>query len=268
MHVSYWDHLGWPPYLIDPRKGTESEMAVGWLLSCVRGSCGFLPTCINGRIGLKIVWCPCPYQWCATIGFCVLISGPQLIVQTVTRGVITPEWQMEQEMNLQDWVSSTYNLCLASGCYSDKKGDKSDGRRCNSERRRCKSNVEEDKSYRGGVQHLKKRKEDVGGDGVSFSLCAVPLDRLSPRILEEQSYDRGGGVGVGVGVELEEELRVRQKQDEDRALLILRYEEIHRDLYTNWKDRILVINTRHVKGRVGETHERKKHMKRVNTWKE
>jgi len=63
----------------------------------------------------------------------------------------------------------------------------------------------------------------------------VPLDRLSPRILEEQSYDGRGGVGVGVGVESEEELRVRQKQDEDRALLIfvLRYEEIHRDLYTN-----------------------------------
>jgi len=61
------------------------------------------------------------------------------------------------------------------------------------------------------------------------------LDRLSPRISEEQSYDGRGGVGVGVGVESEEELRVRQKQDEDRALLIfvLRYEEIHRDLYTN-----------------------------------
>ena len=126
-------------------------------------------------------------------------------------------------------MSSTYNLRLASGCYSDEKEDKSDGRRCNSERRRSKS-------YRGGVQHLKKRKEDVGGEGVSFSLCAVPLDRLSPRILEERSYDGGGGVvGVGVGVESEEELRVRQKQDEDGALLIfvLRYEEIHRDLYTN-----------------------------------
>ena len=65
----------------------------------------------------------------------------------------------------------------------------------------------------------------------------MPLDRLSPRILEEWSYNRGGGVGVGVGVgvESEEELRVRQKQDEDGALLIfvLRYEEIHRDLYTN-----------------------------------
>jgi len=64
------------------------------------------------------------------------------------------------------------------------------------------------------------------------------LDRLSPRISEERSCDRGGGgvgVGVGVGVELEEEFRVRQKQDEDGALLIfvLRYEEIHRDLYTN-----------------------------------
>ena len=34
---------------------------------------------------------------------------------------------------------------------------------------------------------------------------------------------------------MEEEFRVRQKQDEDGALLIfvLRYEEIHRDLYTN-----------------------------------
>jgi len=128
-------------------------------------------------------------------------------------------------------MSSTYDLHLASGCYSD---EKSDGRRCNSERRRCKSDIEEDKSYRGGVQHLKKRKEDVGGEGVSFSLCAAPLDRLSPCISEEWSYD-GGGVGVGVGVELEEELRVRQKQDEDGALLIfiLRYEEIHRDLYTN-----------------------------------
>jgi len=60
------------------------------------------------------------------------------------------------------------------------------------------------------------------------------LDRLSPHISEERSYN--GGVGVGVGVESEEEeLRVRQKQDEDRALLIfvLRYKEIHRDLYTN-----------------------------------
>jgi len=125
-------------------------------------------------------------------------------------------------------LSSTYDLCLASGCYSDEKGDKSDGRR-------YKSDVEEDKSYRGGVQHLKKRKEDVGGEGVGFSLCAAPLDRLSPRILEERSYDRGVGVGAGVGVESEEELRVRQKQDEDGALLIfvLRYEEIHRDLYTN-----------------------------------
>jgi len=121
-------------------------------------------------------------------------------------------------------VSSTYDLRLASGCYSNEKGDKSD-------RRRCKSDVEEDRSYRGGVQHLKKRKEDVGGDGVGFSLCAVPLDRLSPCISEERSYNGG----VGVGVESEEELRVRQKQDEDRALLIfvLRYEEIHRDLYTN-----------------------------------
>jgi len=51
-------------------------------------------------------------------------------------------------------LSSTYDLRLASGCYSDEKGDKSDGRRYNSD-------VEEDKSYRGGVQHLKKRKEDV-----------------------------------------------------------------------------------------------------------
>ena len=94
---------------------------------------------------------------------------------------------------LYKWVSSTYDLHLASGCYSDEKEDKSDGRR-------CKSDVEEDKSYRGGVQHLKKRKEDVGGEGVSFSLCATPLDRLSPRILEERSYDGGVGVGVGVGV--------------------------------------------------------------------
>jgi len=117
-------------------------------------------------------------------------------------------------------LPSTYDLHLASGCYSDEKEDKSDGRRYNSERRRCKSDVEEDKSYRGGVQHLKKRKEDVGGEGVGFSLCAAPLDRLSPRILEEQSYDGGRRVGVGVGVELKEELRVRQKQDEDGALLI------------------------------------------------
>ena len=122
-------------------------------------------------------------------------------------------------------MSSTYDLRLASGCYSNEKEDKSDGRRYNSERGRCKSNVEEDKSYRGGVQHLKKRKEDVGGEGVGFSLCATPLDKLSPRISEERSYDRGGGGGggggVGVGVELEEELRVRQKQDEDGALLVL-----------------------------------------------
>jgi len=41
-------------------------------------------------------------------------------------------------------LSSTYNLHLASGCYSNEKGDKSDRRRYNSERRRCKSNVEED----------------------------------------------------------------------------------------------------------------------------
>jgi len=81
-------------------------------------------------------------------------------------------------------MSSTYNLRLASGCYSDEKEDKSDGRRCNSERRRSKS-------YRGGVQHLKKRKEDVGGEGVSFSLCAVPLDRLSPHISEEETHEKG-----------------------------------------------------------------------------
>jgi len=99
-----------------------------------------------------------------------------------------------------DRMSSTYDLHLASGCYSDEKGDKSNGRRYNSERRRCKSDVEEDKSYRGGVQHLKKRKEDVGGEGIGFSLCAAPLDRLSPCILEERSYDGGVGVGVGVGV--------------------------------------------------------------------
>ena len=89
-------------------------------------------------------------------------------------------------------LSSTYNLHLASGCYSDEKGDKSDRRRCNSKRRRCKSNIGEDKSYRGGVQHLKKRKEDIGGEGIGFSLCAVPLDRLSPHISEEWSYDGGG----------------------------------------------------------------------------
>ena len=46
-----------------------------------------------------------------------------------------------------EWVmSSTYDLRLASGCYSDEKRDKSDGRRYNSERRGCKSDVEEDKS--------------------------------------------------------------------------------------------------------------------------
>ena len=100
--------------------------------------------------------------------------------------------------NLMTMLSSTYDLCLTSGCYSDEKGDKFNKRRCNSERRRCKSDVGEDKSYWGGVQHLKKRKEDVGGEGVSFSLCAVPLDRLSPRILEEWSYD-------GVMMEEEEE---------------------------------------------------------------
>ena len=98
------------------------------------------------------------------------------------------------------YVSSTYDLRLASGCYSNEKEDKSNRRRCNSESRRCKSDIEEDKSYRGGVQHLKKRKEDIGGEGVSFSLCAVPLDRLSPRISEERSYNRGGGGGGGVGV--------------------------------------------------------------------
>jgi len=64
------------------------------------------------------------------------------------------------------------------------------------------------------------------------------LDRLSPHISEERSYNRGQRTedgGVGVGVESEEELRVRQKQDGDGALLIfiLRYQEIHRDLYTN-----------------------------------
>jgi len=108
-------------------------------------------------------------------------------------------WDSRESFAL--WLmSSTYNLHLASGCYSDKKEDKSNGRGYNSERRRCKSDVEEDKSYRGGVQHLKKRKEDVGGEGVGFSLCAAPLDRLSPRISEERSYDRGVGVGVGVGV--------------------------------------------------------------------
>jgi len=61
-------------------------------------------------------------------------------------------------------------------------------------------NEKGDKSYRGGVQHLKKRKEDVGGEGIGFSLCAAPLDRLSPRISEERSYDGKVGVGVEVGV--------------------------------------------------------------------
>ena len=41
-------------------------------------------------------------------------------------------------------LSSTYDLRLASGCYSDEKGDKSNRRRYNSERRRCKSNVGEE----------------------------------------------------------------------------------------------------------------------------
>ena len=160
---------------------------------------------------------------------------PYLVINTS----MTPSLEMESNpyelLGVSQEVSSTYNPCLASGCYSDEKEDKSDGRRCNFKRRRCESDVEEDKSYRGGVQHLKKRKEDVGGEGVGFSLCAVPLDRLSPCISEEQSYNGGGGVGVGVGVESEQELRVRQKQDEDGALLIfiLRYKDIHRDLYTN-----------------------------------
>jgi len=59
-------------------------------------------------------------------------------------------------------MSSTYNLCIAFGYYSDKKEDKSDGR---------------------------------------------------------STTPKG----------------VRQKQDEDRALLIfiLRYKEVHRDLYTS-----------------------------------
>jgi len=145
--------------------------------------------------------------------------------------VVKSEWSIDQGL-----LSSTYDLCLASGYYSDQKEDKSNGRGYNSERRRCKSGIEEDKSYRGGVQHLKKRKEDVGGEGVSFSLCAAPLDRLSPHISEEWSCDRGAGAGVGV--ELEEELIVMQKQDEDRALLIfvLRYEEIHKDLYVSFGD--------------------------------
>ena len=167
-------------------------------------------------------------------------------------------------------VSSIYNLHLASRCYSKGKGDKSHRMRCTTTLKggdtspmwRRTSPTGEEFSTWG------KRKEDVEGEGFSFSLCAAPLDRLSPHISEEWSCDRGAGAGVGV--ELEEELIVMQKQDEDRALLIfvLRYKEIHRDLYTNWKDRILVINTRHVKDRVGETHERRKHMKGVNTWKE
>jgi len=41
-------------------------------------------------------------------------------------------------------VSSTYNLCLASGCYFNEKEDKSDRRRYNSKRGRCKSDVGED----------------------------------------------------------------------------------------------------------------------------
>ena len=72
-------------------------------------------------------------------------------------------------------LSSTYNLRLASGCYSDKKGDKSDGRRYNSERRRCKSDVEEDcqvwvYSGRGSGQVRKKADEGEGqraGRGIS-----------------------------------------------------------------------------------------------------
>jgi len=55
-------------------------------------------------------------------------------------------------------LSSTYNLCLASGYYSNEKEDKSNRRRYNSKRRRCKSDVEEDKPYRGGVQHLKEEE--------------------------------------------------------------------------------------------------------------
>jgi len=41
-------------------------------------------------------------------------------------------------------LSSTYNLCLASRCYSKEKEDKSNRRRYSSERRRHKSNAEED----------------------------------------------------------------------------------------------------------------------------
>jgi len=63
-------------------------------------------------------------------------------------------------------MSSTYDLHLASGCYS--------------KRRRCKSNVGEDKSYRGGVQHLKERKEDIGGEGVKLQLMCCALGQAQP----------------------------------------------------------------------------------------
>ena len=91
-------------------------------------------------------------------------------------------------------VSSIYNLHLASRCYSKGKGDKSHRMRCTTTLKggdtspmwRRTSPTGEEFSTWG------KRKEDVEGEGFSFSLCAAPLDRLSPHISEEQSCNGGG----------------------------------------------------------------------------
>ena len=53
--------------------------------------------------------------------------------------------------------------------------------------------------------------EDVGSEGIGFSLCAVPLGRLSPHISEEQRNDRQSDGGDWSRGKLEELLRIKQR---------------------------------------------------------
>jgi len=84
-------------------------------------------------------------------------------------------------------VSSTYNLHLASGCYSDEKEDKSDGRRYNSKSRRCNSDIEEDcqvRVYSGRGSGQVRTKADEGreqgaGQGVSPAGVGDRLDSMT-----------------------------------------------------------------------------------------
>ena len=53
--------------------------------------------------------------------------------------------------------------------------------------------------------------EDVGGEGIGFSLCAAPLGRLSPQISEEWRNDRQSNGGDWSGGKSEELLRIKQR---------------------------------------------------------